>query len=222
MRAPHPPARFTSRLAAWLVDIALCAIPAMFVAWAMVRVPAVALVDAAPVDGSVLEMERHLVEYVKMQARALAWFTAGLVASYGVLTVVCEAGLHQATPGKRIMQLQVEDAHGRSPTTGQALLRFAAGSLSWATLNMGHAMVLLRADRRALHDIVSGLCVVALPIPEGHPPRAFAIAVIIAASVLFWVLLPSPVPESPVVEQLIEQGIRMVMSPEARSIGPVP
>src|SRR5690606_33742877 len=38
--------------------------------------------------------------------------------------------------------------------------RHAAGALSWLTLNIGHALVLLRPDRRALHDLVSGTAVV--------------------------------------------------------------
>lgn len=222
MTTPHPSARFMPRLAAWLVDVALCAIPAMFVAWALVRVPAVAMVQVSPLGGSPLEMEQHLLEYLKMHLFASLWFSVGLVASYGVLTVVSEAGIHQATPGKRIMGLQVEDMQGRAPTSMQASLRFLAGGLSWASMNIGHAMVVFRADRRALHDLASGLRVVEIPLPDGHPPRELAITVIIVASVVFWALLPGPVPESPIVRKMVEQNLQMVLSPGASPFDPAP
>jgi uncharacterized RDD family membrane protein YckC len=66
-----------------------------------------------------------------------------------------EASRWQATPGKRALGLVVASADGRKLTTGHALQRFLASSLSWLTLNIGHAMVALPPRHLALHDRIS-------------------------------------------------------------------
>jgi hypothetical protein len=40
------------------------------------------------------------------------------------------------------------------------LLRHAAGSLSWLTLNLGHLLAALPPHKRALHDWIAGARVV--------------------------------------------------------------
>lgn len=70
-------------------------------------------------------------------------------------------GLVGATPGKAILGLRVVDHRRRFPVgAGRALLRLAAYSVSAVTLGLGHLLVLLRRDRRALHDILAGTRVV--------------------------------------------------------------
>lgn len=66
-----------------------------------------------------------------------------------------EATRWQATPGKRALGLLVASADGKRLTTGHALQRFLASSLSWLTLNLGHAMVALPPRHLALHDRIS-------------------------------------------------------------------
>ena len=60
-----------------------------------------------------------------------------------------------ATPGKRALGLVVESADGKPLTTGHALQRFLASSLSWLTLNLGHAMAALPPKHLTLHDRIS-------------------------------------------------------------------
>ena len=70
-------------------------------------------------------------------------------------------GLVGATIGKRIFGLRIVDHQGRSPIgLSRAFLRLAAYSVSSVTLGMGHLLVVLRPDRRALHDILAGTWVV--------------------------------------------------------------
>ena len=70
-------------------------------------------------------------------------------------------GLVGATIGKRIFGIRIVDHQGRSPIgLSRAFLRLAAYSVSSVTLGMGHLLVVLRPDRRALHDILAGTWVV--------------------------------------------------------------
>ena len=69
--------------------------------------------------------------------------------------VASEAGPWQATPGKRLLRLRVRAADGGVAGPRRALLRHLGGALSWALLNLGHAMVAFRRDRRALHDLIA-------------------------------------------------------------------
>jgi uncharacterized RDD family membrane protein YckC len=74
--------------------------------------------------------------------------------------MVFEASTRQATPGQRALNLRVVDAHGQPIGALRALARHSAGTLSWLTLNLGHAMALLPPRKLALHDLVSGTRVV--------------------------------------------------------------
>lgn len=72
-----------------------------------------------------------------------------------------------ATPGKRLLRLQVRAISGQRLSWPRTALRFAAGSLSWLSLNLGHALVGWRRDGRALHDLVAGSQVLAMaPMPR--------------------------------------------------------
>jgi len=78
-----------------------------------------------------------------------------------------EASRWQATPGKRLLDLTVVDMRGGPVGWRRAGLRFLAGSLSWLSLNLGHAMAGWRADGRALHDLIAGTQVQAhSPMPR--------------------------------------------------------
>ena len=81
--------------------------------------------------------------------------------------VLSEGGPWQGTPGKRALGLRVRAADGGVAGFGRALLRHLAGAISWALLNLGHAIAGWRRDRRALHDLVAGTQVLA----DGPMPR---------------------------------------------------
>lgn len=108
---------------------------------------------------------------------ATTWGEAALVAVFVLFTlsalwsIAFEASPWQATPGKRLFGLQVVDGHGGRPGPGRVALRFVAGIPSWCLLHLGHAMAGWRADHRALHDLLSGTCVVLAPGAGAAMPR---------------------------------------------------
>jgi len=67
-----------------------------------------------------------------------------------------ESSNWQATLGKRLIGIKVTDAQGQRIGLGRALARFFAASLSWVTMNLGHALAAWTPERRALHDYVAG------------------------------------------------------------------
>jgi uncharacterized RDD family membrane protein YckC len=88
-----------------------------------------------------------------------------------------ECGPWAATPGKRLLGLRVAGLDGRGADWPRVLLRFLAGSLSWLTLNIGHALAGWRVDRRALHDLVAGTQVLGRgPMPGWA--RAFLVGIV--------------------------------------------
>jgi uncharacterized RDD family membrane protein YckC len=79
---------------------------------------------------------------------ALLWFTA------------FEGSRWQATPGKRVLGLQVVNDIGLPPGYVRAGLRTAAGLLSWLSFNIGHLLALHAPRHQALHDRIAGTRVV--------------------------------------------------------------
>ena len=84
-----------------------------------------------------------------------------------------EASPWQATPGKRVLHLLVQNKAGGHVSLGRAALRFVAAAPSWLLLHLGHAFAMWRADSRALHDLMAGTRVVALQEPMPAWARAW-------------------------------------------------
>ncbi len=84
-----------------------------------------------------------------------------------------EASPWQATPGKRVLHLQVQDKAGGHVSLGRAALRFVGAAPSWLLLHLGHAFAMWREDGRALHDLIAGTRVVALQEPMPAWARAW-------------------------------------------------
>ncbi len=85
-------------------------------------------------------------------------------------------GLLGATPGKWAVGLRIVDYRQRCPIgPSRALLRLAAYCVSSMTFEWGHLVMLIRHDRRTLHDILAGTRVVRKTknairvIPEPEP-----------------------------------------------------
>lgn len=78
---------------------------------------------------------------------------------YALLALVWSVGFEssrwQTTPGKRALGLVVVSTDGKKITTGHALQRFLASSLSWLSLNIGHAMAAIPPKHLTLHDRLS-------------------------------------------------------------------
>lgn len=88
---------------------------------------------------------------------------------YALWNVVFEA-LWGTTPGKWLVGLRVVSTPNPQSCPAQegltwatSALRFFAAGVSWATLNVGHAMGRWRADKAMLHDLLSKTRVVVDP-----------------------------------------------------------
>ena len=115
---------------------------------------------------------------------SLAWF-AGF-----------EGGRWQATPGKRLLGLQVIDDDGLPPGVLRAGLRQAAGLLSWLSLNLGHALAAVPPRHQALHDRIAGIRVVRTDARPLRPAVRLWLALQLPACFLLLALLMRAVDRS--------------------------
>jgi len=88
-----------------------------------------------------------------------------------------------ATPGMRLMRMQVVDGRGVPPGLGRSALRMVGAVLAAIPLFAGYLLVLVDDRRRGLHDMIAGTVVVyATGEPDEEEPqsssssRAFATA----------------------------------------------
>ena len=187
------PAGFWRRGAAWTLDAAMVALPVLAFAWPHLRAAAgaAAAAFARLSDLLAVRMADALASARPLPALAREWLqdpaihdaSAALesalaslvmppVVAFAALSlawcVAFERSRWQATPGKRALGLRVAADGGGRLAAGHALLRHLAGTLSWLTLNLGHAMAALPPRHRALHDIASGSRVILAP---GAPQR---------------------------------------------------
>jgi len=86
---------------------------------------------------------------------ALIFSTLAYFVLAGVYFSMMESSRHQATLGKRMLGIKVTNANGEPITLQRAIGRFLAASLSWFTMNLGHALAAWTPERRALHDYVA-------------------------------------------------------------------
>lgn len=73
----------------------------------------------------------------------------------GIYFSVMESSRQQATVGKRMLGIKVTNANGEPIRLPQAIARYCAASLSWISLNLGHALAAWTPERRALHDYIA-------------------------------------------------------------------
>lgn len=106
------------------------------------------------------------------------------VAAAALYFIGFESSPWAATPGKRVLGLWVADLSGQRPAWPRSCLRFAAGSLSWLSLNLGHAIAGWRRDGRALHDLIAGTQVLTrTPMPAWG--RALLLGQLLLLAALF-------------------------------------
>lgn len=175
---PAVRARFWARYAAWSLDAA-CLLPLVaLLSAAHVRVAigearvaldamsaSVAhLLDAGAVQPPVamatnLLLDPRVASASAALQSALATILLTPVLVYALLafawTLGFESSAWRATPGKRALGLVVATRAGGRPKPTRVIARYLASGLSWLTLNLGHALVLLPPAFLALHDRVS-------------------------------------------------------------------
>jgi uncharacterized RDD family membrane protein YckC len=114
-----------------------------------------ALVEMSKGQVTSLDPVAMLADLQGMLWRSLAFGTIAYVLLAAPYFVLQEASVHQASLGKRLVGIVVTDGDGHRLTRGRALARFAAASLSWLTLNAGHALAAWTPSKRALHDFLA-------------------------------------------------------------------
>jgi uncharacterized RDD family membrane protein YckC len=90
---------------------------------------------------------------------------------FAALYVVVLHALEGQTIGKLLVRVRVVGLDGAPPALGASVLRFFAYGASLMPFGMGFVMAGLRADRRALHDLLAGTRVerVEAPLPSAPP-----------------------------------------------------
>lgn len=212
-------AGFWKRYAAWSLDAAILALPVWLLNAERVERDARALLASAAtlLDAMAQRMVDAMMEGVRLPALAqqlaadagiragidgmamrmltlvaapAAWFAAFAA----IYWIGFEASSWRATPGKRALGLRVAALDDETLSRPRTVLRHFAGALSWATLNLGHALAAWTPQKRALHDFVAGARVLA---NDGGPMPVWArlwiavqfIAALVASAWLYLSLL---------------------------------
>lgn len=98
---------------------------------------------------------------VTAAGRSLAF---GFASGLGMLALVGSWVVWGATPGQRMVGLQVCDDVGKSPLTlWRALRRLVGFSITIATLGLGFVSLVFHREKLALHDLISATRVVRKP-----------------------------------------------------------
>jgi uncharacterized RDD family membrane protein YckC len=101
-----------------------------------------------------------VIALVKLALGRLARDLDGPVAActvlFAVLYVIALHAIAGQTIGKLVVGARVVDGRGEPPEIGVSVLRFVAYGFSLFPFGLGFVMAGLRADRRALHDLLAG------------------------------------------------------------------
>lgn len=116
------------------------------------------LLQAVLLDPSLFASAERAIARISLSLAKAALLGAGAA---GIYFICFEASQWQATPGKRLLGITVVDNQGERLGWRRASLRFLAGSLSWMSFNLGHALAAWSPDGRALHDMLAGTLVLA-------------------------------------------------------------
>ncbi|MGH8109987.1 MAG: RDD family protein [Arenimonas sp.] len=105
----------------------------------------------------------------------------------GIYFCAAESSVRQASIGKRLLGIKVTNLNGEPIKLPQAIGRYLAASLSWITLNLGHALAAWTPQRRALHDYLAQTRVE--NVDPGNTRMPVWARVVIALHVLFFICL---------------------------------
>jgi uncharacterized RDD family membrane protein YckC len=112
---------------------------------------------AALIDATLMTAVQLLLATVMSENGAIALGIA-IDAAY---TILMPAGRHRGTFGKYWLGLEIRALDGEAPIAlGTSVLRYLGEIASSLLLGIGYLMILFRADRRGLHDLIAGTVVV--------------------------------------------------------------
>jgi uncharacterized RDD family membrane protein YckC len=110
---------------------------------------------------AVFSLAGHVVEYVASFELADWPVVSGLMlAGWAFFYCAYPLAVGGRTFGMAVVGLRAVRADGRDLDTRRAVLRVLAFPLSFLLFGFGFLLVLLKRDRRALHDLVAGTAVV--------------------------------------------------------------
>jgi uncharacterized RDD family membrane protein YckC len=199
MEGPSPSAearaaRFSDRFVAYLLDTIPFAVGATATVWVWGG-PL-----ARPLDADALS---------RISA---AWATAAVF--YQFLGNAAGGGL-----GKRMMGLRVLSKDGEPIGPGRALARALGWLLSTPLCNFGFLVALLRADNRALHDLLAGTVVVeAYPKQRGEGAVLFMAGALLAVALFagnIWLTLTRPTPGDLLAVSRAQEGLAVLAQVQA-------
>lgn len=158
------PAGFWKRYVAYFIDVLMIYIGTEILSMLFFSsVGSSELQQATTLANMLLNQQAPLQDLQPLlaQTQTLLWQTllfssVAYVVLGGLYFSLMESSPRQATLGKRLIGIKVTDTQGRRIGFGRALARFLAASLSWITLNLGHALAAWTPERRALHDYLAG------------------------------------------------------------------
>jgi uncharacterized RDD family membrane protein YckC len=136
-------AGFWLRLVAWVVDV-VCIVVLLIVALFCYGVVLGVIGSAGQVTSASTRLLINLFFLV------VPW----------LYYTIAESSQQQATPGKRLIGLRVVSDAGTRISFGRANGRFWAKALSRLTLGIGYLVCAFTLRKQALHDSISGCCVV--------------------------------------------------------------
>jgi uncharacterized RDD family membrane protein YckC len=176
-----PPAGFWKRYVAYFLDAALLTLASQVLLNVVLAIsgrqppprdwsPWLALLDRNAPPPELAFLQAMLLELLV----SIAWLGTVSTVAYAAVAIPYalwfEASPRHATPGKLAIGIHVVALDGGAPTRRQVVARVLAAGLSWATLNVGHALAGWTRERRALHDYLAGTRVVLVDPADAAMP----------------------------------------------------
>ncbi|MEO8000974.1 MAG: RDD family protein [Arenimonas sp.] len=159
------PAGFWKRYAAYFIDIVILYIGVEILSTLFFSFQSQSAVEslrqtlaslqAATANGEEPDLVGVMQTVEAVVMPALIFSTVAYFLLAGAYFSVMESSRHQATIGKRMVGIKVTNAKGEPIGLPQSIGRFLASSLSWFTMNLGHALAAWTPERRALHDYLA-------------------------------------------------------------------
>ena len=202
--APSP-AGFWKRYVAYFVDFLLVGTAANVLLTLLLPLASLAL---PPLDELMREAPVDPMGTLQRLAPWLWWTSIASTALYVALAAAYFIGMegsrHQATLGKQWAGIQVTAKDGGPPGRARVVGRFVAATLSWLTLNLGHALAAWTKEHRALHDYLAGTRVENVdPAKAGMPAWGWIViglnvigllALVVVTLAMAWLIMKAGMP----------------------------